>query len=31
MSRSGQVLHFGDVPVQICLPNGTNNELIAIQ
>ena len=31
MSSSGHVLQRGDVPVHMCLPNGTSNELMAIQ
>ena len=31
MSRSGQVVQRGAVPVQMCLPKGTSRALMAIQ
>jgi hypothetical protein len=31
ISNSGQVEHFGRVPVQTCLPNGTSRALISTQ
>src|SRR5437660_927928 len=31
ISSSGHVEHFGNRPVQMCLPNGTNKALISTQ
>ena len=31
ISSTGHVEHFGRVPVQMCLPNGTSRRLISIQ